>query len=94
MTPPNQPHLLGLRRLVALTSPDPTNWTVSRLSNPVKFALASSPYPSVPALLADARLKAIETLILAAGDPWRVRDGETFAGLRDQVRAAVEAAIA
>ena len=80
-------HLLGLRRLVALTSPDPTNWTVSRLTNPVKFALASSPYPSVPALLADARLKAIETLILAAGDPRSVRDGVAFATLRDRVRA-------
>ena len=79
-------HLLGLRRLVALTSPDPTNWTVSRLTNPIKFALAASPYPSVPALLADARLKATETLILAAGDPWQVRDGEAFAALRDQVR--------
>jgi ATP-dependent RNA helicase HrpA len=56
-------HLRGLRRLVVLTSPDPTNWVVSRLSNPVKFALAASPYPSVPALLADARL--------AASDPGR-----------------------
>ncbi|MEZ5201617.1 MAG: hypothetical protein R2742_10030 [Micropruina glycogenica] len=43
-------HLLGLRWLVALTSPDPvTNWVVSSLSNPTKFALAASPYPSVPA---------------------------------------------
>ena len=80
-------HRLGLRRLVALTSPDPTNWVVSRLSNPVKFALAASPYPSVPALLADARLAAIETLILAAGDPWRVRDPDAFTALRDRVRA-------
>ncbi|MFT3861304.1 ATP-dependent RNA helicase HrpA [Micropruina sp.] len=80
-------HLLGLRRLVALSSPDPTNWVVSRLGNPTKLALAGSPYPSVPALLADARLKAIETLILAAGDPWLVRDEAWFAALRDRVRA-------
>ncbi len=56
-------HRRGLRRLIVLTSPDPTNWVVSRLSNPTKFALAASPYPSVPALLADARL--------AASDPGR-----------------------
>jgi ATP-dependent helicase HrpA len=80
-------HLVGLRRLVALTSPDPTNWVVSRLSNTTKFALAASPYPTVPALLADARLKAIETLILAAGDSWRVRDAKAFEALRDRVRA-------
>ena len=80
-------HLLGLRRLVALTSPEVTNWVVSRLSNPTKFALAASPYPTVPALLADARLKAIETLILTAGDPWLVRDDAAFAALRDRVRA-------
>ncbi len=82
-------HLLGLRRLVALTSPDPTNWAVSRLGNPVKFALAASPYPTVPALLADARLKAIDSLIRGAGDPWSVRDGAAFAALRDRVRADV-----
>ncbi|HOQ54661.1 MAG TPA: DUF3418 domain-containing protein, partial [Micropruina sp.] len=80
-------HLLGLRRLIASTSPDPTNWVVSRLSNPVKFALAASPYPTVPALLADARLKAIETLTLAAGDPWGVRAEGAFTALRDRVRA-------
>ena len=56
-------HRRGLRRLIVLTSPDPTNWVVARLSNPIKFALAASPYPSVPALLADARL--------AASDPGR-----------------------
>ena len=80
-------HVLGLRRLVALTTPDPTNWVVSRLSNPVKFALAASPYPTVPALLADARLKAIDTLLRAAGEPWLVRDEQAFAALRDRVRS-------
>ncbi len=89
-------HLRGLRRLVVLTSPDPTNWVVSRLSNPVKFALAASPYPSVPALLADARLAAAGALIgtsgparssnPASGDPWLIRDPGAFAALRDRVR--------
>ncbi len=88
--------LRGLRRLVVLTSPDPTNWVVSRLSNPVKFALAASPYPSVPALLADARLAAAGALIGTPGparssnpppgDPWLIRDPDAFAALRDRVR--------
>ncbi|MFT4294635.1 MAG: ATP-dependent RNA helicase HrpA [Micropruina sp.] len=90
-------HLRGLRRLVVLTSPDPTNWVVARLGNPVKFALAASPYPSVPALLADARLAAAGALIGPSvwpassnprpGDPWLVRDAAAFALLRDRVRA-------
>jgi len=80
-------HRAGLRRLVALTTVDPTKWVVSRLSNPIKFALAASPYPGVPDLLADARLKAIDTLILAEGDPERVRDAAAFARLADRVRS-------
>ncbi|MFT3969942.1 MAG: ATP-dependent RNA helicase HrpA [Micropruina sp.] len=94
--------LRGLRRLVVLTSPDPTNWVVARLSNPVKFALAASPYPSVPALLADARLAAAGALIgpsrrsslskpelqaLDPADPWLIRDGAAFAALCDRVRS-------
>ncbi len=94
--------LRGLRRLVVLTSPDPTNWVVARLSNPVKFALAASPYPSVPALLADSRLAAAGALIgpsrrlslskpevqaLDPADPWLIRDGAAFAALRDRVRS-------
>ncbi len=92
-------HLRGLRRLVVLTSPDPTNWVVSRLSNPVKFALAASPYPSVPALLADARLAAAGALVGPSGwpnssnqqppltDPWLIRDSTAFSVLRDRVRS-------
>ena len=92
-------HLRGLRRLVVLTSPDPTNWVVSRLSNPVKFALAASPYPSVPALLADARLAATGSLIGPSrwpnssnqqpppADPWLIRDAAAFTALRDRVRS-------
>ncbi|MCW3157855.1 ATP-dependent RNA helicase HrpA [Micropruina sonneratiae] len=80
-------HALGLRRLIVLTSPDPTNWVVSRISNPVKFALAASPYPSVPALLADCRLKATGSLAAASGSSWQVRDADAFAALRDRVRS-------
>ncbi len=82
----------GLRRLIALTSVDPATWVVSRLGNTVKLALATSPYPSVPALLADARLKAIGEGMDAVG--WQdVRDAAAFEKLRDAVRADVAAAM-
>ena len=80
-------HRDGLRRLIALTTVDPTRWVVSRLGNHVKLALAGSPYPSVPALLADARLKAIGDLTGVDGDPSTVRDAAAFAALADRVRA-------
>ena len=86
-------HRAGLRRLIALTTVDPANWVVARLSNHTKFALATSPYPSVPALLADARLKAIGDGVDAAGDPFDVRDPAAFARLRDRVRAEVAPAM-
>ena len=38
----------GLRRLVLLSTPDPTRWVVSHLSNLDKLALGSSPYTGVP----------------------------------------------
>ncbi|MFZ1411694.1 MAG: ATP-dependent RNA helicase HrpA [Micropruina sp.] len=79
-------HLRGLRRLIALTTPDATTWVISRLSNPVKFALATSPYPSVPDLLADARLTAIGDLLASTGDPVGVRDEARFSSVRDRVR--------
>ncbi|MEA4943679.1 MAG: ATP-dependent RNA helicase HrpA [Propionicimonas sp.] len=85
-------HRAGLRRLIALTTVDPTNWVVARLSNRVKLALATSPYPSVPALLVDARLKAIGDGMDAAG--WAgVRDHEAFSRLSDTVRVSVAAAM-
>ncbi|WP_420175461.1 ATP-dependent RNA helicase HrpA [Luteococcus sp. OSA5] len=55
-------HARGLRRLLVLTLPDPTKWVVGHLSNADKLALGNSPYASVPALLADARLKTAERL--------------------------------
>ncbi|MGO4955690.1 ATP-dependent RNA helicase HrpA [Luteococcus sp. Sow4_B9] len=58
----SQSHARGLRRLLVLTLPDPTKWVVGHLDNADKLALGNSPYASVPALLADARLKTAETL--------------------------------
>jgi ATP-dependent helicase HrpA len=82
-------HRAGLRRLVALTTVDPTNWVVSRMSNPTKLALATSPYPSVPALLADARLRAIGDLVDRFGQLDEIRDEDGFARLVDTVRGDV-----
>lgn len=77
----------GLRRLIVLTTVDPTKAVVARMSNATKLALGTSPYPSVPALLADARLQVSGHLMAAQGDPWQVRDQAAFERLADHVRA-------
>ena len=79
-------HRNGLRRLLVLTTVDPTRWVVSRMDNATKLALATSPYPDVPALLADARLKADGDLADAVGELWAVRSESAFAALADAVR--------
>ena len=76
----------GLRRLVELNTPDPTRWVVSHLGNADKLALGASPYPGVPALLADARLGSVGALI-RTHQRGPVRDAEAFASLCDAVRA-------
>ncbi len=80
-------HARGIRRLLVLTGPDPTTWVVSRMSNATKLQLAHSPYATVPALLADARLKATDRCVAALGiDPWTIRDVDRFAAVSMQVR--------
>lgn len=80
-------HGAGVVRLLLLTLPDPTRWVVSHLDNPTKLALATSPYPSVPDLLADARAKATDSLARrVAGDLSGVRDRQAFEGLALEVR--------
>ncbi|MGD7705637.1 ATP-dependent RNA helicase HrpA [Microlunatus sp. Y2014] len=74
----------GLRRLVMLNTPDPTKWVVSHLSNQDKFAVGGGPYASAPALLADARLASVGSLITV--DPRSVTDEPTFRRLCDTVR--------
>ncbi len=79
-------HALGLRRLLVLTNPDPTRWTVSHMSNAERLALPTSPYPSVLALLADARLKAVDQCARRFTDPMRVRDQASYESLALEVR--------
>ncbi|MCL2482301.1 MAG: ATP-dependent RNA helicase HrpA [Propionibacteriaceae bacterium] len=70
-------HVRGLARLTGFALPEPYKWVVAHLTNPDKLALGSSPYPSVPALMADARFAAILSLV-SAHDPWSVRDQSAF----------------
>ena len=79
-------HAGGVRRLLTLTNPDPARWVVSHLGNADKLALGTSPYPSVPELLADARLKTVDRLSRRGGDPSTVRDGATYEALALAVR--------
>ncbi|MGD7731420.1 ATP-dependent RNA helicase HrpA [Propionibacteriaceae bacterium G57] len=80
-------HARGVRRLLVLTNPDPTNWVVSHLPNTEKIALAHSPYASVPALLADARLKAVDALARASDpDLTRTRSAAAYDQLALEVR--------
>ena len=76
---------LGLRRLVMLNTPDPTKWVVAHLPNADKLALGTSPYDSVPALLADARLASVGELIRRL-QVSPVRDASAFSALCDRVR--------
>ncbi|MGB3954309.1 MAG: ATP-dependent RNA helicase HrpA [Brooklawnia sp.] len=79
-------HRLGIRRLLVLTNPDPTRWTVSHLTNAEKLALPTSPYPSVPELLADARLKAVEQCAARHADVVTIRDMDGYERLALAVR--------
>jgi ATP-dependent helicase HrpA len=84
-------HEAGVRRLALLELPDATKGVVGSLSNPVKLGLGSSPYPSVPALLADCRLKAVGDLVAEQGDVATVRDAAAFEALRRAIAPAAPA---
>lgn len=88
-------HAAGVVRLLLINLPDPTNWTVAHLTNRTKLALSSSPYPSVPALLADSRHKAVASLAgRLAGDLSGVRDEKAFNDLALAVRQDAASAMA
>ena len=78
-------HLGGLTRLVSFALPEPYKWVIAHMTNPDKIALGSSPYPSIPALLADARLAAISESV-SRHDSWTVRDQAGFDALVTDVR--------
>lgn len=53
-------HWRGVRRLVALTVPLPTEYVLGHLTPPEKLTLAASPYPSPRAVVEDAALAIID----------------------------------
>ncbi|MGK2308680.1 ATP-dependent RNA helicase HrpA [Cutibacterium sp. V947] len=80
-------HAAGVVRLLVLTLPDPTKWVVSHMDNATKLALATSPYPTVPALLADARHKAVASVAHEKADDLSgIRTKESFDDLSLAVR--------
>ena len=80
---------VGVRRLVLLNTPSPLRSLVSRLDQPAKLALATSAYPSVPALLDDCVAAAIDALVAEQGGP--PADAAEFTLLLETVRPALHA---
>lgn len=85
-------HRNGLRRLLALTTVDTSAWVKRQLDQRERLTLGASPYPTVPAVIADARLAAIDRAMDAVAEAggvrlWQVRTTEAFARLADQVRS-------
>jgi ATP-dependent helicase HrpA len=77
-------HRAGVRRLLRLTLPDPLRSVVGRLPKQAKLALPMSPYPSVPALLDDCVVAALDSLVDDL--PWTE---QAFLDLRERVRPDV-----
>ncbi|SER62605.1 ATP-dependent helicase HrpA [Propionibacterium cyclohexanicum] len=79
-------HAAGVRRLLVLTTPDPTRWVVSHLGNQEKLWLGNSPYGSIGELLADARLKTVDRAARGFTEIAGIRDAAAFEALALQVR--------
>jgi ATP-dependent helicase HrpA len=76
-------HRRGLRRLLVLALPSPARAIADGLSNADKLGLAGAPYPSVPALLDDCVVAAVDALVERHGPAW---DEQTYDALRAAVR--------
>jgi ATP-dependent helicase HrpA len=79
-------HRLGLGRLLWEALPDPTRWTVAHLTEADKLALASAPYDSLAALLAEARRASLLQRLDQIAPAWSIRDQAAFAALVDRLR--------
>jgi ATP-dependent helicase HrpA len=81
----------GTRRLLLLDTPAPIAHISSRLSNADKLILARNPHGGVAALLDDCSGAAVDLMIAeSGGPPW---DEASFARLREQVRAELNASV-
>jgi ATP-dependent helicase HrpA len=76
-------HRRGLRRLLVLALPSPARAIADGLSNAEKLGLAGAPYPSVPALLDDCVVAAVDALVERHGPAW---DEQTYDALLAAVR--------
>jgi ATP-dependent helicase HrpA len=76
-------HRRGLRRLLVLALPSPARAIADGLSNADKLGLAGAPYPSVPALLDDCVVAAVDALVERRGPVW---DEQAYDGLLAAVR--------
>ncbi|MFB7844883.1 ATP-dependent RNA helicase HrpA [Microbacterium sp. NPDC056052] len=86
----------GLLRLVLLGIPSPASYVQQHLTSPEKLALAASPYPTVAALIEDARAAVARAAIDRMTGPSTasetrgiVRTEAEFARVRDGVSAIV-----
>jgi ATP-dependent helicase HrpA len=74
-------HRAGVRRLLLLGLPNPLRAVVGRLPKQTKLALGTSPYASVPALLNDCVVAALDSFVEDL--PWTE---DAFVALREAVR--------
>ena len=83
----------GVLRLVLLAVPSPSSYVQQHLTSAEKLALAASPYPSVAALVEDARAAVARAVIDAetagSGAPGVVRTETEFVRVRDAVSAVI-----
>jgi ATP-dependent helicase HrpA len=86
-------HPRGVRRLLALTVPNPLGYVNDHLTQSEKLLLAASPYPSTAALLDDALLAVLDDQLAGRApfttDAFEALRVEVSAGLMDALFAAV-----
>jgi ATP-dependent helicase HrpA len=82
-------HPLGVRRLIALTVPNPVGYVQEHLTAAEKLQLATSPYRSTAALFDDALLATIDGLVDAAAADHAPTTRAAFEALRAEVNGAL-----
>jgi ATP-dependent helicase HrpA len=82
-------HSRGVRRLIALTVPNPLGYVQEHLTAAEKLQLATSPYRSTAALFDDALLATIDSLVDAATSEHDPTTRAAFEALRAEVNAAL-----
>ncbi len=81
-------HHAGVRRLLLLALPSPASYVQEHLTSAEKLSLAASPYPSVKALIEDARAAVIDRVI-ATTTTGPIRTEAEFIAVRDAASAAM-----